>query len=170
MMALNPFPPPVVPVDSLSPTAELLATATALPARPPFVTPTPLLPLPLSPTPRPVMPFSATSVQGLEALPMVEDCQPLIAGTVTDAQGEPLTGYAIHVWGPGLETIVRSGSTLDYGPSGWEVEGMEGEGVWTVQLHRYDVRQVHPAVSDVVYVTLPEVCPQAAVHFQEIEK
>ena len=91
------------------------------------------------------MPFSATVRPG--PLPPLLDCsRALLAGTVTDQGGEDLVGYPVHVWGPGVDTVVLSGSASAYGPSGWEVVGVaeEEQGIWYVQLHLYNLYRAHP--------------------------
>ncbi len=160
----NPYPP-TTPTPLPSPTPSPRVTATATPTRLLFVTPTPLRPATLTPTPEPTTPFSATVELGSEARGL--DCdRPLLAGTVTDREGEPLTGYPVHAWGPGREVIVLSGSAPDFGPSGWEVE-VEKEEVWFVQLHLPNPRQVYPPLSAIVRIRLPAACPQAMVYFQQ---
>ncbi len=116
------------------------------------------------------MPFSATVTTGQSAF--LPQCGAvLIAGTVTDRDGESLTGYPVHVWGPVTDTIVLSGSALAYGDSGWAVRlpgETNGEGnVWYVQLHHYDIEHVHPPLSAAVRVELPARCPQAVIRFKE---
>jgi len=114
------------------------------------------------------MPFSATVRPG--PLPPLLDCsRALLAGTVTDQGGEDLVGYPVHVWGPGVDTVVLSGSASAYGPSGWEVVGVaeEEQGIWYVQLHLYNLYRAHPPLSEIVSIEMTEDCPQALVHFQE---
>jgi hypothetical protein len=174
--ALNPYPPPAfVPSPFPSPAtargSETPASATTIPSAPVlFLSPTPLRPATPTPKPQPTTAFSSTVIKGQSAL-LLDCTRPLLAGTVTDAEGEPLVGYPIHVWGGSVQTptIVLSGSAPDYGSSGWEVAVTTGEksAVLYVQLHLHNVYRVHPPLSDIVRVELTTPCPQAMVLFQE---
>lgn len=169
----NPYPPPTAsPPPTAPPTPTRLprtptpaatATATALP----FVTPTALRPATLTPTPAPTMPFSFTVEPGPRP-PLLNCSQPLLAGAVVDQNGEALVDYPLHVWGPSLDTIVRSGSDTRYGPSGWRVNlpANAEAGVWYVQLHLYNIYRAHPPLSAIVEVRLREECRQAFVLFR----
>ncbi len=110
------------------------------------------------------MPFSAT----VEVEASAGCRRSVLAGTVRDREGEPLLQYPLHVWGAGLDTIVISGSAPAYGPSGWEVT-LPGtaRGIWYVQLHRYDIAQAHPPLSDIVQIILPTGCHRALVALRE---
>jgi hypothetical protein len=114
------------------------------------------------------MPFSATVRPG-PLSPLLDCSRPLLAGTVTDREGEDLVEYPLHVWGPGVDTVVLSGSAPAYGPSGWEVVGVaeEEQGIWHVQLHLYSLYRAHPPLSEIVSVEMAQDCPQAMVHFRE---
>lgn len=169
----NPYPPPTA---SLPPTALPTATraprtptltATATATAPPYVTPTALRPATLTPTPAPTMPFSFTIELGPQ-LPLLDCSQPLLAGAVVDREGEALVDYPLHVWGPSLDTIVRSGSDSRYGPSGWRVDlpADAGVGAWYVQLHLFNVYRAHPPLSAIVELRLDEECRQAFVLFR----
>jgi hypothetical protein len=163
----SPFPSPT----RLRPATATRETRkpTALPARSPFPSPTPLRPATLLPTPEPAMPFSST-VEGGTSSALLDCDGVLVAGIVLDAEGEALTGYPVHVWGPGVDTIVVSGSAPAYGPSGWEAAATEtedGDIIWNVQLHVHNIYQAHPPVSGIVRVELPRRCPQAMLLFRE---
>lgn len=166
----NPYPPPIPsPSPRLSPTPTRGSSHPAVtPASSILPSPTPLWPATPTPTQEPTMPFSATVEPGAHQ-PLMDCSRPLLAGTVTDREGEPLMGYPLHVWGPGVDTIILSGSAPAYGPSGWEVamSEEETEGVWFVQLHLYNIYRTHPPLSPIVRVALSETCPQAMVRFQE---
>ena len=97
----------------------------------------------------------------------------MLAGTVSDAEGEPLEGYPVHVWGPVGETILLSGSTPDYGPGGWAYilprSKVPALSVWSIQLHLHNVYRSHPAVSSIIEVRLSGDCREALtlIHFRE---
>ena len=44
-----------------------------------------------------------------------------VAGEVLNAEGEPRPATLVHVYGPGVESYVLSGTNLAYGAAGWEV-------------------------------------------------
>lgn len=166
----NPYPP-ATPLPS--PTSLQVLTRmsrhiapTATPV--PLPNPTPLKPATLTPTPEPTMPFSATVRSG-PLSPFLDCSHPLLAGTVTDREGEDLVGYPVHVWGPETDLVILSGSAPLYGPSGWEVtEITAGKNVsWYLQLHLYAIFRAHPPLSEIVHIEVPVTCPQAMVYFQE---
>lgn len=168
-VVFNPYPPPSAapPLWPPTPTSPPIAAASTSAPRA-FPSPTPLRPATLTPTPEPGRPFSATVQPG--PYPPLLDCTSAgIVGSVTDWQGEPLVGYPVHVWGPGVQSIALSGSAPGYGPSGWQVAvSVDEEGAtWFAQLHLYDVHQVHPPLSNPVSFVLPETCPQVLVFFHE---
>lgn len=179
-LPFNPYPPPTVaPVPTPSataagspptppPTAAPVPSPTAGPTRSPLPVPTPLRPATLTPRAEPSMPFSATVVYGVEAGLGCRDA--LIAGSVNDRAGEPLRGYPVHVWGPAVDVIVRSGSAAAGGPGGWEValpaDAPPGS-VWSVQMHLDSAYFAYPPLSAIVRVALPADCPQALIRFQE---
>lgn len=173
-VSFNPYPPSTLaPLPSLSPsptaTARMRTPTPAATLTPlPYVTPTPLRPSTATPTPELVMPFSYTTNIG-SSPPLLNCTRPLLSGSVLDEEEEDLIDYPIHVWGPSLDTIVRSGSDTRYGSAGWSVDLPEGgavAGPWYVQLHLYDIRRAHPPLSGVVELHLDEDCPQAYVLFQ----
>ncbi len=167
----NPYPPLTAsPLPTTPPTATRAprtptptATATALP----YVTPTALRPATLTPTPMPTMPFSFTVEPGPRP-PLLDCSRPLLAGAVVDQEGEALVDYPLHVWGPSLDTIVRSGSDSRYGPSGWRVDlpADAAAGIWYVQLHLYNIYRAHPPLSPIVQVRLDDNCRQAFILFR----
>jgi hypothetical protein len=96
-----------------------------------------------------------------------------LAGTVSSAEGEPLEGYPVHLWGPGGDVILLSGSDPSRGASGWShVAPSQGETIsstWHLQLHLPDVYQNYPPVSPIVQVALSGTCRDglALIHFRE---
>lgn len=167
----NPYPPPTPsPVPTPVPTATRTPappTATPTATSPPFATPTPLHPATLTPTPGPTMPFSFTVEYG-PSPPALDCTAPFLAGAVVDQEEQELVDYPIHVWGPSLDTIVRSGNDSRYGPSGWRVDlpADAGAGVWYVQLHLYNIYRAHPPLSPIVQVRLDDNCRQALILFR----
>jgi len=167
-VSINPFPP-LSPLPSPSTTtgpgtsSPIRLSPSPSSAARPAPTPTPLVPTTPTPTPAPTFPFTASVGLGPS-----DDCGWAgLVGEVEDREGEPLEGYPIHVWGPGLETIVLSGSAPAYGPSGWEVvitdTGGPISGTWFVQLHQYNVYHHHPPLSAIVRVELPGTCSESLV-------
>ena len=171
----NPYPPPT-PSSPLSCLTTPGSRSTPSPvALSPRATgrdrpdPTPLRPATLTPSPAPALSFGATVE--LQASP---DCTWAgLAGTVSSFEGEPLEGYPVHVWGPGLDAIVLSGSAPAYGPSGWEVvvgeAGTAASGTWHVQLHQHDVLLGHPPLSPVLQVDMTGSCQEslAIIDFEQ---
>ena len=176
--SFNPYPPPTPGPSTLpTPTVSGARTSSPSPTSPSptqvaHPVPTPLRPATVAPIPTPDLPFSATVE--LETSP---DCDSVrLAGTVSDREGEPLEEYLIHVWGPGTETIVHSGSAPAYGLSGWEFVIPKTEGsltsTWYIQLHRHNVYRGHPPLSPIVRVELSGSCQEglALIHFREREE
>lgn len=173
--SLNPFPPATSVIATPSPTA---ASATLCPptvafsaVATPSVRPTPTrmdLDLP-TPTATPTFPF--TSTVEVRARP---DCEEIVlAGTVRDAEGEPLEGYPVHLWGPTGEAILISGSSPDYGAGGWAFALPRAKvpslSTWFVQLHEQSVYRSHPSMSSIVEVRLSGDCEEGLtlIHFHE---
>jgi hypothetical protein len=87
-----------------------------------------------------------------------------VAGTVQDIDGNPLTGYPIHIWGGGIDTVVNSGSKQMYGDAGWEQffnnKPQEVRGVFRVQIHSRD-NPNHPPISSEIVLDFPGFCSQS---------
>ena len=163
MMPLNPFPPPTAPP---SPTPTVGATATPVPTPTPFPTPTALRPAPLTPTPEPSYPFTAT----VEAGPLsgTSDCQAMLRGVVLDREGHGLEGYPVHLWAADAAPAPDDRILFSDRSGRWQIALPVGaRGLWYVQLHAPDARQVYPPLSPIVAVALPDTCPRATVEFRE---
>jgi hypothetical protein len=122
-----------------------------------------------TPTATPMLPFTST-VEMRE----VPDCEEIVvAGTVRDAEGEPLEEYPVHLWGPVGEAILVSGSSPEYGPGGWAFTlpraKVPTQSAWFIQLHRQDVYRHHPSLSSIVEVRLSGRCGEGLtlIHFRE---
>ncbi len=155
---LNPFPPPTPsPTPVPTPTESLMPTASPTPRALP--SPTPIRPATLTPTPEAAFPFTATVKPG----DIGSDCRrALIAGTVADGDGKGLENYPLHLWGPGLDTVLRTDAR-----GRWQAELPAGAaGDWYVQLHAPDPETAYPPLSAAIPVPLTAECPQAAVHFR----
>ncbi len=129
---LNPFPP-------FTPLPRIV-TATFLP-------PTPTLTSPPAPTatftPLPVEALGPVEFDLANRAPIYipnannQGCKwSSIAGTVTDSLGKALDSYQIHIIGNELDEVVYSGSSLTYGPGGFELplSGVAQERQYVVQL------------------------------------
>lgn len=161
---LNPFPPPTAR-PSATPTVG--TTPTPMPTPTPFPTPTALHPATLTPLPQPAFPFTATVETG--PVSGTSDCRAMLVGVVLDQEGHGLEGYPVHLWTTeyGVQSTDdriffsdRSGRWQAILPAG-------ARGLWYVQLHSPDARQVYPPLSAMVAVALPDACPQATVLFKE---
>jgi hypothetical protein len=91
-----------------------------------------------------------------------------LGGTVSGFDGNPLTGYRVHVFGPNIDQTVESGSNTLYGQgSGWEVPvGNQ------ISNQTYFVELQSPqgtVVSSRFQVTFPSDCARnvALVHFYQ---
>lgn len=176
-LPINPYPPPTAPLSrtpsqtAAEPTqTPAVAINPVTPTNAPFVSPTPLRPATPRPTPTPPSPFAARVERGAAST-----CnETILAGAVLDAEGKPLEGYPVHVWGPDVELIVTSGSAPDFGPSGWSVALGEGDqavtGTYYVQLHKLDVYRGHPPLSPAIAVRFTGACSEnvAIVYFEEL--
>ncbi|HOV48046.1 MAG TPA: hypothetical protein PLM06_05355 [Anaerolineae bacterium] len=159
---LNPFPPAtrvaLLLLPSATPTPEGVAapptwtptsTPTITPTPPPTLTSTPTLTPTPRPTytPRPTATFTPRPTRApypfsysIEYQTPYYGCNWAgVAGLVNDQDGKPLTGYAVRVWGGGLDIAVHSGDATMYGESGWELflndHPIAETGEFKVQLH-----------------------------------
>lgn len=160
--ALNPFPPatpvallvlptstPTVEGPVAPPTWTPTSTPTVTPTPPPTFTPTlaptatprpTFTPRPTdTPTPRPTRAPYAFSYELDYQTPYYGCNWAGVAGLVLDQDGRALTGYAVRVWGGGLDVALRPGDATMYGESGWEQffndHPIAVEGEYKVQLH-----------------------------------
>ncbi|MFN8531785.1 MAG: hypothetical protein U0670_24530, partial [Anaerolineae bacterium] len=90
-----------------------------------------------------------------------------VGGQVFDVNNLPLTGIRVHVFGPGIDTYVVSGSNTLYGQSGYEIP----VGTAT-SLSAFIVELQSPTgtvISDQVQVNFPNNCSQnlALVNFKQ---
>lgn len=187
-LPINPFPPApkvieVVATNTPSPMPKPTQIATWTPTLTPTITPTPppsFTPTPTR-TPTPVTP-SPTSTATATPTPRVTrspwpftyeltyespyyGCAWMgVAGIVQNLDGEPLTGYPIHVWGGGIDVVVTSGDKQIYGDSGWEQfflsQPQEMNGIFRVQLHSRD-NPNHPPISEEIVLNFPGYCSKA---------
>lgn len=161
-VSLNPFPPPTA---SLSPMPKVEVTATPTPTPTPIPTPTALHPVPLTPTPEPSYPFTAT----VETSPPngTPDCRATLRGVVLDREGHGLEGYPVHLWTAEADPAPDERILFSDRAGRWQTALPAGaRGLWYVQLHAPDARQVYPPLSAVVVVHLSESCPQASITFR----
>ncbi|MBN1179331.1 MAG: hypothetical protein JXD18_08975 [Anaerolineae bacterium] len=176
-LSLNPYPP-VAASPAATATAEGTRVAlpptpstTPSPTEPAYPVPTPIRPATPAPFPTPAFPFSATVA--LDAQP---DCAAMgLAGSVSDLVGEPLENYPVHVWGPGVEEVVLSGSATAYGPGGWAVTipaPSVPTSTWYAQLHANDAFRHFPPISPILQVELSRNCQRnlGVIDFYEREK
>lgn len=168
-------PPPATPLDV---TPVQLPTNTLFPSITPSGTAAPAetnTPLPASPTPigggATLSPFpfalreSVTLVQN-----MMNSAGCLwqgIGGQVFDTNNAPLTGISVHVFGPGVDQFVVSGSNTLYGLSGFEVRvgNVTSLSTFIVELQS----AAGTVISDQVRIDFPASCQQnlALVNFRQ---
>jgi hypothetical protein len=147
----NPFPPPppeptptLFLLDSGGGTGEVPTTGTSAPASTDANVPTSTPAVIATNTPRPTVLATATGLTPLpgatntvtvfpftlqdEAVtytqnPNDQECEWLsIAGQVFDLNGDPLPGLPVQVTGEDFEQIEFTGTALQFGPSGYEVQ------------------------------------------------
>lgn len=72
-----------------------------------------------------------------------------VAGDVSDMEGEPLTGVRVRVWGEDVDEVTLSGTSPDFGASGWEVRlgDAPAVGQYQVQLLAPDDEPLSPAIT-----------------------
>ncbi len=151
---------PALPTDTPTPglsmaqardtaTAQAAATQhaaqqTAPPTRFPTLTP--------SPTITPILssyPFGVADEQ-VKYHPYSGGCDWLgVGGDVADMNDNPLQGVRVHVWGDGVDQLVLSGTSGDWGPAGWQVKLAEAPkvGRYHVQLVAADDSPLSPVVA-----------------------
>ncbi len=185
MTRLNPFPPatrvalvliptatPLPEAPAAPPTWTPTSTPTVTPTPPPTFTPTPTLvptarptftPRPTATsTPRPTrapFPFSYS----LDYQTPYYGCNWAgVAGLVNDQDGKALTGYAVRIWGGGLDVAAHSGDATMYGESGWEQffndHPISEQGEYKVQLHD---RTTGVRVSPEIVLNFQPLCSQS---------
>jgi len=185
-LPFNPFPPDpqlvLVATTTATPLPSGMPAATWTPTVTPTVTPTPpasftptITPTPEPTTPPPTRAPTATPTPRVTRSPWPFSYEVTyetpyygcawmgVAGTVEDIDGNPLTGYPIHVWGGGIDTVVNSGDKQVYGDSGWEQffdsTPREVNGVFRVQVHaKYDP---HPPISPEIVLDFEGYCSLA---------
>jgi len=188
-LPINPFPPKaIIQVATRTPTATpgRVAPPTWTPTTTPTITPTPpatFTPTPtltptrlptltptrtLTPTPAPTLrmtraPYPFTYEITYET--PYYGCQWMgVAGNIQDIDGNPLSGYPVHIWGGGIDVVVTSGSKQMYGDAGWEQffsnQPMEANGVFRVQLHSRDDPN-HPPISQEIVLNFAGYCSQS---------
>jgi hypothetical protein len=118
----------------------------------------------LPPTPTPEFPFDAV----IDRQSSSDGCDRItLSGTVINQQGAPLQGYPIHVWGPGVDAIVLSGSADAADPSAWQVTITEtievAPATWHIQLHQYSIERSHPPISPIINVETSRACHDRGV-------
>lgn len=134
--SLNPFPP-FTPIPILITATFLPPTSTAAPTAAPTAT---FTPLPLDAVNSDASTFAfRLANDGAIYAPNAndQDCNwSSIAGTVTDANGTPVNGYRIHIFGDGVNETVFSGVALTFGQGGFELflNGTPQEKTYSVQL------------------------------------
>lgn len=161
-VSLNPFPPPTA---HPSPTPTVGVTEMPMPTSTSFPTPTPLRPAPLTPTPEPSYPFTATVETG--PLSGTPNCQATLRGVVLDREGHGLEGYPVHLWAAEADPAPDDRILFSDRAGRWQaVLPTRARGLWYIQLHAPDARQVYPPLSAIIAVRLPESCPQASITFR----
>ncbi len=163
-LPVNPFPPPTV-TNTPGPTST--PTATPLkPTRTPTATRTPT-PVPVSltsPMPNgsgtPAATIVARFMADIQASPQTlpnRTCEDnSIAGEVRDQNGNHLKGYTIQISRPdGYNVSVISGSTPQYGPSGWEILLVNSKGTPEPLHLAYAVRLFDPLGNEVANPIAP---------------
>lgn len=183
--ALNPFPPPQIALlatETPTATPTRPSAATWTPTTTPTITPTPpppftATPTPIPPTRTPVPPTATPTLSPTPTPRVTRSPYPFtyevtyetpfygcawlgVGGKVVDLDDNHLSGYPVHVWGGGIDTVVTSGSKQMYGDSGWEQfllnQPQELRGVFRVQLH--SPYGDHPPVSNVIVLDYPGFC------------
>lgn len=182
------------PTDTLSPTPTDTATATAQPSATitdtpgptdtPSITPTPSLSPTFTPSATPTGPTNTPEPTLNPFLFDLRDNQVIftqnfaapaagcmwqgLGGTVSGFNGEPLSGYQVHVFGPNIDQIVLSGSNTLYGQgSGWEVPvgNQISTATYFVELRSPQGTVISPRIQ----VTFPSDCARnlALVNFYQ---
>jgi hypothetical protein len=104
------------------------------------------------------------------SLTTTADCQVTLRGSVLDREGYGLEGYPVHLWMATEHAVKSTDDQILFSESSgrWQVVLPAGaRGLWYVQLHAPDARQVYPPLSAVVAVSLPDPCSRATVTFRE---
>ena len=164
----TPTPGGPTPVPTWTPTNTPTITPTPLPSKTatrtltPSVTPT--FPPTRTPTPRVTRsPWSFTHEMRL-GFPQYGCSWTGVAGQVEDLDGNPLTGYPVHVWGAGIDVVVTSGTDARFNTiyghqAAWEqfFDSTPKSMEIRVQLHD-PYRSDHPPISEEVVISLPGYC------------
>ena len=142
-----------------------LPTNTRTPTLTPSITPTfPPFPPTATPTPRVTRsPWSFTAEVELR-FPQYGCSWTGVAGHVQDLDGNPLTGYPVHVWGSGIDTVVTAGTdarfnTIYGNQAAWEQFYDNKPKPMEVRVQLHDpYRSDHPPVSEEIVISMPGYC------------
>ncbi|MBN1260480.1 MAG: hypothetical protein JXB35_07350 [Anaerolineae bacterium] len=184
--SLNPFPPgprvallilpsptPTLDRENAPPTWTPTSTPTVTPTPPPTFTPTAtptrgptFTPAPPrvteTPTPRVTRSPYPFTYEVAYQTPFHGCNWAGVAGLVQDLDGNPLTGYAVRVWGGGLDRAPISGQAPMYGESGWEQflndHPIDVKGEFQVELHD---KVTGARVSEVITLNFEPFCSQS---------
>lgn len=165
----NPFPPPTaLPSPTALPEPGTPEGTVLVLGSLPIPSPTPLRPATLTPTPEPVFPFTVMVETGPVGTGLA--CRAMIVGSVADGEGRGLEGYPLHLWAAEAEFASAETVLFSDAAGRWQVLlPAEARGMWYIQLHAPDSRQIYPPLSPVVVVVLPATCPQARVTFRAMQ-
>jgi hypothetical protein len=90
-----------------------------------------------------------------------------VAGQVQDLDGNPLSGYPVHVWGAGIDEVVVAGSdarfnTIYGSEAAWEQFFGPNPKAMEIHVQLHDAFSAnHPPVSDEIVINMPGACSRA---------
>lgn len=90
-----------------------------------------------------------------------------VAGQVQDLDGNPLSGYPVHVWGAGIDEVVVAGSDARFNTiygfeAAWEQFFGPNPKAMEIHVQLHDAFSAnHPPVSDEIVINMPGACSRA---------
>jgi len=172
--------PETTPIPTWTPTPSPTATPAGPPTDTPGPTPTPSSTPTLPPTA--TFPPTATPTPRAtrSAWPFTSDvtlrgsqygCSWTgTAGHVQDLDGNPLSGYPVHIWGAGIDEVVVAGAdsrlnTIYGSEAAWEQFFGPNPKVMEIHVQLHDAFSAdHPPVSDEIVIDMPGTCGQALAY------
>lgn len=157
--------PTLVPTDTPLPLPTDTPGPTLTPSTTPTFPPSPTFPPTATPTPRVTRSPRPFTYDVTLRSPQYGGCSWTgVAGKVEDLDGNPLSGYLVHVWGAGLDEVLVAGAnqrfnTVYGSEAAWEQFFGPNPKAMEVRVQLHDpFREDHLPVSEEIVIDFPGYC------------